>query len=78
MQHIHIMNRQEHLQWCKQRAFEYIDAGDRIGAWQSFCSDLRKHEGTDGHPAVGLGMALMLTGGLQTLAEMRKFISDSN
>jgi hypothetical protein len=33
----------EHLEWCKQRAREYLDQGDAINAIASMHSDLNKH-----------------------------------
>jgi hypothetical protein len=38
------MTRDEHLTWCKQRALEYVDRGDLLGAVTSMGSDLVKHE----------------------------------
>ena len=35
--------RDEHLKWCKQRAREYLDAGDLANAVASMASDMRKH-----------------------------------
>jgi hypothetical protein len=35
--------RQEHLDWCKQRAHEYLDRGDAVNAVTSMMSDLQKH-----------------------------------
>ena len=35
--------REEHLKWCKQRAMEYVKAGDYQQAMASMLSDLRKH-----------------------------------
>ncbi len=40
------MNRAEHLQWCKDRAMEYVKAGDLQQAVTSMLSDLGKHEET--------------------------------
>lgn len=37
------MTRAEHLAWCKQRALEYVEAGDVPNAVSSMLSDLRKH-----------------------------------
>lgn len=37
------MNREEHLAWAKQRAIEYVDAGDLRNAVVSMGSDLRKY-----------------------------------
>lgn len=41
------MNREEHLQWCKQRAMAYVEAGDFSGAVTSMLSDLRSHPETE-------------------------------
>lgn len=38
------MTRQEHLDWAKRRALEYLDAGQPDQAIASMMSDLRKHE----------------------------------
>ncbi len=37
------MTRLEHLEWCKQRAREYLDAGDAANAVASMMSDMRRH-----------------------------------
>ena len=46
------MTKQEHLNWCKQRAFEYLDLNDPTNAIASFMSDLAKHKETINHPRV--------------------------
>lgn len=38
--------REEHLQWCKEQALEYLNAGDVQGAIASMMSDLSQHEET--------------------------------
>ena len=38
-----MQTREEHLKWCKQRAMEYVKAGDYQQAVASMLSDLRKH-----------------------------------
>lgn len=40
------MTRDEHLAWAKQRALEYVDAGDLVNAVASMGSDLDKHPET--------------------------------
>lgn len=72
------MTRAEHLQWCKQRALEYINAGDLSQAFASMASDLNKHEETKNHSAIQLGTMLMFGGHLNTPEEMRKFIEGFN
>ncbi len=67
-------NRTEHLEWCKQRALEYLDKGDRLGAWASMASDLTNHEDTRDHMGLQLGMMLHMGGHLDTVDKMRKHI----
>jgi hypothetical protein len=40
------MTRQEHLEWCKRRAHEYLDRGDVTNAIASMMSDMDKHPET--------------------------------
>jgi hypothetical protein len=44
------MTRAEHMQWCKDRAMEYVNRGDLVGAVASMISDLDKHPGTSFRP----------------------------
>lgn len=44
------MTRAEHLQWCKDRALEYLDVGDLNQAATSMISDMSKHPETAGYP----------------------------
>ena len=69
------MNRQEHLEWCKKRALEYVDMGDLAQAFASMASDLRKHPETENHAGIELGVASMFAGHLATPEKMRKFIN---
>ena len=39
-------SKQQHLDWCRQRALQYLDAGELTNACASLLSDLRKHEET--------------------------------
>ncbi len=52
------MDRQEHLNWCKQRALKYLDNNDVENAVTSMLSDLGKHDETKdiGTKLAGLGM----------------------
>lgn len=56
-------SRSEHLQWCKDRALEYLNKGDIPQAVNSMISDLKKHEETATyHPTLyQLGMMHILT-----------------
>lgn len=70
--------REEHLEWCKQRALEYCDAGKPQEAYASMASDLGKHPETQGHIAVSLGLQLMMIGDLNTPDKMATFIRGFN
>lgn len=68
------MTRSEHLAWCKQRALEYVEAGDLQSAMASMSSDLNKHPETSNHDGTTLGLMLMISGHLSTQDEMRRHI----
>lgn len=72
------MTRAEHLAWAKERALEYVDAGDVPNALASINSDMRKHPETAEHSGLELGMMLALGGHLQTPAQMREWIEGIN
>lgn len=72
------MTRQEHLEWCKQRALEYVDIGDMGQAWASMASDMKKHTETQNHAGIELGTMMVLAGHLSSPHEMRKFILGFN
>lgn len=68
------MTRSEHLDWCKQRALEYVDRGDLPNAFASMMRDLSKHPETANHIGIELGMVAMMGGDLGTADAMRTFI----
>ena len=72
------MTRDEHLQWCKDRAMEYVNSGDLKNGLASMLSDLRKHKETENHPGTTLGAMLMFGGGLQTAKDVKEFIEGFN
>jgi hypothetical protein len=69
-----VHERADHLAWCKRRAKDYLDNGDTAQAWLSFTSDMNKHSGTAGHPAVMDGTRKLFSGKLMTAEVMRRFI----
>ncbi len=71
-------NRSEHLEWCKQRANEYIESGDLKGAFASFMSDMGKHNETSNHLALDLGMTLLLSDNLSAPDQMKSWIDGFN
>jgi len=72
------MTRSEHVQWCKDRAMEYVNDGDLTGAYASMTLDLGKHPETEGHSGITLGMTLLMADHLSTRHEMERFINGFN
>ena len=72
------MTRAEHLAWCKERALEYVDAGDSMNGLTSMFSDLEKHSETAGHPGTKIGMGLLMIGSLSDPKRAREFIEGFN
>lgn len=73
------MTRQEHLSWCKQRALEFVDAGDNVQALASMGSDLGKHVDTKGSAdLITLGLHLLMAGHMRGVQEGRDFINGFN
>lgn len=73
-----MMDRAEHLEWCKKRAIEYCNIGDVSQAYASMGSDLRKHPDTANHAGIQLGMMAIMAGKLTTPQEMETFINGFN
>lgn len=71
------MTRQEHLQWCKERAIELLDAGDDVEAFASMCSDLNKHDETRDHIGIQLGTMQLFGMGLSG-EKLRRWIDGFN
>jgi hypothetical protein len=66
--------REEHLKWCKDRALEYIEMGEPEHAFNSFMSDLFKHEETKTHPKIQKGIISYLSGRFENAEEAKRFI----
>ena len=73
-----MMNREEHLVWCKKRALVYVDAGDLGAAFASMSSDMEKHPETSCPQLHALGLQLMMIGNLSTPEKMRRWIEGYN
>ena len=71
-------NRSDHLEFCKERAIEYVDNGDLTNAFSSFMSDMGKHPETSNHLALEMGMTLLLSGNLDTPKQMEDWIKGFN
>jgi hypothetical protein len=53
----------EHIEECKRRALHYIEIGDTAQAFTSMISDLSKHEDTENHVGIQIGVGLMMVPG---------------
>jgi hypothetical protein len=71
------MTRAEHLQWCKNRALEYVNQGDLRNAYTSMISGLLEHDETK-NMGSQFGMDLMMVAVLTTPEAMEKFIEGFN
>ena len=70
-----MMERDEHVEWCKKRALEYLDAFDPQNAFTSMLSDLRKHPETENHIGIRMGVGfMMLEGWINNPREVRRWI----
>lgn len=72
------MDRSEHIEWCKNRALEYLDSGDLENAHASMMSNITKHPETETHAGIELGMMLLFGGFLSTHQQMREWIIGFN
>lgn len=72
------MTRDEHLNWCKERAIEIAKSGDIRGALTSMMSDLGKHSETRNHSGIMLTGLLMIAGRLKTIPEVIQHIEGFN
>jgi uncharacterized protein HemY len=72
------MKRDEHVQWCKSRAMEYVEAGDFDQALTSMASDLGKHEETSNHAGIELMLMMRMAGQLEREDQVRAFIEGFN
>lgn len=72
------MTRAEHMEWCKQRALEYVERGEFDQAVASMSSDLGKHPETENHAGIQLGFIELMSGQLKTVEDCRKFINGFN
>lgn len=72
------MTRSEHLEWCKQRALAYLDAGNSKEAFASMLSDMRKHPETADNLGLAFGVQLRITGNMSSSHDVRKWIDGFN
>jgi hypothetical protein len=73
------MTREEHLEWAKKRALQYVDAGDPAQGFTSMLSDLRKHPELEHHIGGEIGVRfMMLDGWITNPVEVRRWIVGFN
>lgn len=73
-------SREDHLNWCKDRALEYVEAGNNVEAVASMTSDMNKHSETrdsSGSLAM-LGIQLLSIGAMATKEQGRNWINGFN
>ena len=68
------MTRDEHIEWCKRRAREYLGAGDHEQAVTSFLSDMTNHDETKDHIVRVLIVGYLFSNMRQSLEEARSLI----
>lgn len=69
------MNRTDYVAWCKQRATEYVKAGDLTSALASMMSDMSKRDDTNPPPVLFMLGAMELEKGS---AAVQRFIDGFN
>ena len=69
------ITREEHIVWCKLRAYKYLEEGNFRNAIACLQSDLSKHPTTESHAAIEISYQLQMNGDLQYPDQIRKFIA---
>ena len=73
------MTRDEHLEFAKKRALEYLDRGDVRNGFTSMLSDLGKHDELKDHVGCKMGVGFMLVPGwIDNPTEVRRWIVGFN
>ncbi len=75
------MTRQEHMNWCKARALEYLEPGEfysPVEAVTSMMSDLRKHPDTAASTEGVLALLGLKAAASNDPTEARRYIEGFN
>jgi hypothetical protein len=73
------MTREEHLEWAKKRALEYLDANDPAQGFTSMICDLGNHPELKNHIGIRMGVGfMMLPGWITNTREVRRWIVGFN
>lgn len=73
-----MMERADHLKWCKERALQYLDDGNLVDAVTSMLSDLDKHPETRLGPGSVLSTLGLHAAMSNDIGEARRFITGFN
>lgn len=73
-----MMDRAEHLAWCKQRALEYLNRGELRNAVTSMMSDMNKHPETASAPGGILDRLGLMAAMSNDAREVRRYIEGFN
>ena len=69
------MTRDEHLELCKKRALEHMDAGEVDKAFTEMTNNLSHHPELKNHPGIDIGIhMLLLPGWISNPREVRRWI----
>lgn len=71
-----MQTRDEHLQWCKERALKYVNNGNGRDAISSMLSDLSKHPDTES--LLHIGGMLMMCVNTNDMEDVRHFVDGFN
>lgn len=66
--------RDNHLHWCKLRAQQELQDGTPRMAVAGMLSDLGMHPETASHMGRWMGVMLLMSGALETVTQVQKFI----
>ena len=71
-------NREDHIEWCKQRAREYLERGELVDAVGSMLSDMTKHTETNTELLPMMGLVGMQAAGNGDHNGVSRFIEGFN
>jgi hypothetical protein len=70
--------RAKHLEWCKKRAYSYLDEGEIQSAVLSMVSDMSKHPETQSSVSEGIFKVATWVICCNDINEARKFVDGFN
>jgi hypothetical protein len=70
--------REDHVEWCKSRAREYLKEGDLTSAVASMLSDMQKHPETDTPALTAVGLVGIMEAANGNQQGVERFIDGFN